>query len=335
MFAHMPIIRDIIYGAVRHGASLEQLCSKLNISLQDLNDSSKYVDFEKAYKVWEHSVRMTNDPLLGLHVGEKTNPSILGLVGHLLQSSSTLKQAFEKVCEHNPVVTDIFMYRIKETSQQVMLVYEPIDTWMKVSPETARQAVDQAMSGTLNVFELLSGKKIYPEKALFAIRKPSMVKEYDRVFKCALSFQATTNALVFNSEQLAQPILSYDQSLFALFDEILNEKKSQLTQQRSFVEEVSNIVTAEFKGIIPPLEIMASRFMITPRTFQRRLKEEGSSYREVSNQIKKQLAMRWLKNHSKKVEEIATLLGYSELSSFQRAFKSWSDTTPGKMRKSA
>lgn len=331
----MPIIRDIIYGAVRQGASLEDLCSKLDISLHDLNDSNKYVDFEKAYKVWEYAVSMTKDPLLGLHVGEKTNPSILGLVGHLLQSSCTLKQAFEKVCEHNPVVTDIFIYRIKEMQQQLMLVYEPIETWRKVSPETARQAVDQAMAGTLHVFELLSGKKVYPEKALFTIRKPVSVREYDRIFQCPFSFQATTNALVFSSQQLLQPILSYDQSLFSLFDEILNEKKSQLAQQKSFTEEVGTIITSEFKGIIPTLEIIASRFMITPRTFQRRLKEEGSNYREVSNQIKRELAMRWLKNHSKKVEEIATLLGYSELSSFQRAFKSWSGNTPGKIRKSA
>ncbi len=335
MFAHMPIIREIIFGAVNRGASLADLCQRLSIAPQDLHDSNKVVNFEQAYLVWEYAVKQTGDSLLGLHLGEQTSPSILGLIGHLMQSSGTLKQAFEKVCEHNHVVTDLFNYRFKESEKEVTLYYEPIELWMNVSPETARQAVGQAMAGTLSVFELLSGKKLYPIKALFNCKKPAQTKEYDRIFKSPLVFSAGSNALIFSTEQLATAVTSYDESLFALFDEILTERKSHRKKNASFTDEVSQIISSEFKGLVPPIEIIASRFSITTRTLQRRLKEEGSSYRELGNEIKKGLAVKLLKGNSKKVDEIAMMLGYAESSSFQRAFKSWSETTPGKIRRSA
>ena len=334
MFAHMPIIRDIIYGAVRQGASFEKLCSLSGISITDLNDSEKLVPFEQAYRVWEHALKLTRDPWLGLHIGERTNATILGLVGHLVQSSRTPQQAFEKICEHNAVVTDMFFYKIKQTASQVSLVYEPAKAWRQVSPETARHAVDQAMAGTLHVFEWLTGHRIVPESVTFTAPQPSSIREYERVFKVPVRFNASANALLFQKMQLNQPVISYNQSLFSMFDELVEERKKKTSRSRDFVKEVMDMIMMEFKGMVPSQEIIASRFFMTPRTFQRKMKDEGITYREVATRVKKEMAMRWLTLQNKKVEEIATLLGYSEPSAFQRAFKNWSNVTPGKIRRS-
>lgn len=333
MFAHMPIIRDIVYGAVRHGAPLEELCLKANIPLFDLNDSEKNIDFERAYRVWEWAIKMTHDSFLGLHIGEKTNPSILGLVGHLMQSCDTLFHAFEKVCQHNLTVTDMFRYKMKVSGNRVALQFEPTDLWVKVSPSSARHAVDQSMAGTLHVFQLLCGERIQPEKATLVIRRPLSTKEYERVLRCAIQFQASENALIFQRSDLDKSIISYDQSLLSLFDELIEERKRK--SKPTFANEVKNILTREFKGQAPALEILASRFHMTPRTLQRRLKENGLNYRDLGKQVKKDVAMRLLASQDHKVGEVAMILGYSEPSAFQRAFKTWSSMTPGKVKRSA
>ena len=333
MFAHMPIIRDIVYGAVRHGAPLEELCSKADIPLFDLNDSEKKVDFERAYRVWELAIKMTHDAFLGLHIGEKTNPSILGLVGHLMQSCDTLFHAFEKVCQHNLTITDMFRYKMKVSGNRVMLQFEPIDLWVRVSPISARHAVDQSMAGTLHVFQLLCGERIQPEKATLVSKKTATTKDYDRVLRCPIQFQAAENTLVFRKSDLDKTIISYDQSLLSLFDEMIEERKRK--SKATFASEVKNILTIEFKGQAPALEILASRFHMTTRTLQRSLKENGLNYRDLGKQVKKDVAMRLLESRDRKVGEIATLLGYSEPSAFQRAFKNWSSMTPGKVKRSA
>jgi len=163
MFAHMPIIRDIIYGAVARGADLNELCAKLDLSAYDLNDSDKKLDFKQAYLSWEFALKITSDPLLGLHIGESTNPSIMGLVGHLMQSSPTLKDAFQSVCQYGEVATDMFKYRMVQSREEIALRFEPHSIWVETSPTSARQAVEQAMAGTLHAFYLLGGKTVWPE----------------------------------------------------------------------------------------------------------------------------------------------------------------------------
>src|ERR1044071_3487674 len=141
LFAHMPIIRDILYGAAAHGASLNQLCKELRINVADLDDSGKHADFETSCRSWELAVKMTGDRSLGLHIGQSTNPSIMGLVGYLMQNSDTLLDAFRQVCEYGRVATNMFEYKIIETKGEIILQYTPVAIWRHLYPTGARQAV--------------------------------------------------------------------------------------------------------------------------------------------------------------------------------------------------
>lgn len=333
MYAHMPIIRDIRYGAANRGASLIKLCEELSISTDELNDSDKFLDFERSYKAWEKAVEFTDDPLLGLHLGETSNPSILGLIGHLMQSSPNLEKAFQNVCEYSKLATDMFQYSIQERKSHYELSYEASATWVAISPLTAQQAVEQAMSGTLNVFKLLSGRRIFPLVTRFSFSKPKSIKEHERIFQSPQEFSAHQNQLVFKIIDLQESVISYDRSLYSLFDQLLQDKAEALHHQLTFADEVRKLITKEFKGQVPSVEIAASRLNMTSRSFQRRLQAEGKSYRNISTQLRKEFALQLLNTSQAKMEEIADVLGYSEASAFRRAFKSWTDTSPTKMRK--
>lgn len=319
VFAHMPIIRDIIYGAASRGASVVELCAELKIPVDHLNDSGKSVDFKTAYRVWELAVKQTRNPILGLHLGETASPSILGLIGHLMQSSPDLLTAYQQVCKHAPLTTDMFQYSLETGREHTTLMYTPAPVWRKVSEDSARQATDQAMAGTLNVFYLLSGKKIRPVKAEVSFPKRK-VNEYERVFG-TVTFGTKRNALTFKTIDLQTAVTSYDQSLFALFDTLVREKLSALKHKTSLTDIVRKILTEDFKGQIVPAEVVASKIAMSVRTFQRKLNEEGSSYREVSTELRKSMARKLLKQRDASVTEVAKMLGYSEASALRKAMK--------------
>lgn len=333
MYAHMPIIRDILFGASKHGANLTTLCSKLGISSTDLNDSEKRLDFEKAYQVWEESVAATGDKLLGLHLGESTTPAIMGLIGHLMQSSPNLKVAFERLCEYGRLATDMFTYSWVKQGENIVLQFQPAVVWMNVSNDSARQAVEQAMAGTLNVFALLTGQKIYPVLVQFEFPKPKDQREYDRVFQSAIQFGATSNQMTIKGFDMNRAVIGYDVSLFSLFDELIQERVNALSDKKSFRDVVTNLLLTEFKVQIPSVEIIASRLNMSPRTFQRKLLDEGTTYRNLSSTVRKELAFQLIKKSKHKTEEIAQMLGYSDASAFRRAFKQWTDITPSELRK--
>ena len=327
MYAHMPIIRDIVYGAVARGVSLQQLCERLEINVADLNDSERRIDFKSAYRAWELAVQLTADPLLGLHLGESTNPSILGLVGHLMQSSPDLWHAFKKVSEYSEVATTMFHYRVKEKNDEVILQFDPASLWIKLSPQSARHATEQAMAGTLQVFRLLSGASVYPTSTTFQFRRKEDKLEYDRVFHSPVLFHSAFNQLVFTKAQLQLPVISYDRSLYAVFDQLLKERKTR-AKTACIADQLRHLILSEFKGQVPPVEILASRLNLTTRSLQRRLSDEHTSFRVVAAAIKKELAVQFLSQAKSRVNEVASLLGYSESSSFRRAYKSWAHKTP-------
>lgn len=321
----MPIIRDIVYGAAARGASLQELCRSLDIDVADLNDSEKRIDFKKAYKAWELAVKLTGDSLLGLHLGESTNPSILGLVGHLMQSSPDLLHAFKNVSVYSEVATTMFHYRVKEKKDEIILQFEPAALWIKLSPASARHATEQAMAGTLQVFRLLSGIAVYPRSATFNFKRRE--GEYDRVFRAPVLFNSGANQLVFSSKQLQRPVISYDRSLYVVFNQLLKEKKNRSGATR-VTDQLRHLVLSEFKGQVPSIEILASRLNLTTRSLQRRLSDEDTSFRVFIAEIKKELAIQFLSQPKTRVNEVASLLGYSESSSFRRAYKSWTQKTP-------
>ncbi|NOT74123.1 MAG: helix-turn-helix domain-containing protein [Cyclobacteriaceae bacterium] len=333
MFAHMPIIRDIIYGAVSKGADMESLCRLAKVDPADLNHSDKKLDFESAYKVWELAVKLTNDNLLGLHLGETTNPSILGLIGNLMQSSPSLKDAFESVAKFGRVATNMFRYSIYKEGSSYILQFDPEIVWTRQSPGSAQQAVDQAMAGTLQVFYLLSGKKVSPMQVNFHSRERFALPEYERVFKCSLNLKAGVNQLIFANHQLASKVISYDHSLYRMFDKMLTGISRERMSKEKFSNRVRRIILTEFNGQVPPIEFLAMNLGLTTRSLQRKLKEEKITFRKLSIMIKKDIARQLLANPDLKVAYVASILGYSEASAFRRAYKTWTHSSPRKTMK--
>lgn len=338
LFAHMPIIRDIVYGAVARGASLEALCAAISIPPEELTQADQRVDFDQSMMVWEAAVQATRDPLLGLHLGETASPSILGLVGHLMQSSANLEEAFLQVVENNAVFTNLFFYRlVKGKNQQVSIVFEAHPLWQRLSPLGARHATEQAMAGTVHVFRLLSGKRVVPVQAGFTTARGGALAEYERALGCPLRFRSETNHLVFTAAQLQTAVLTYDRSVFCILSEALATRKKAkgMAASKRITARLNELVATSFNGFVPAQEVLASHLHLTRRSLQRRLKEEGTTFRKWSAGWQKQLAMKLLTSGDAKVSEVARLLGYAEASSFRRAYKKWTNQVPAQTRKKA
>jgi AraC-like DNA-binding protein len=322
----MPIIRDIVYGAAGRGVSLHEMCAKLNINVADLDDSEKHADFETSCRAWEYAVKTTGDPLLGLHIGQSSNPSIMGLVGYLMQNSKTLLDAFKQVSEYGKIATNMFEYQVIEKNNEIILRYAPVAIWRQLYPNGARQATDQAMAGTLNVFYLLGGKKIYPQRV--EVLKRKNIQNYEQVFNAPI-VTGTVDQLVFKRDQLLVPVLRHDRSLFKVFESIIRQKRKPVT----FRERLRQLILDDFKGTTPPIEVAASKLNMTVRSLQRHLSAEDTSFREVSGQITKEIADKLLRSTNYKVADIAGILGYSAPRSFRRAYRVLTNRAPSQSRR--
>lgn len=320
--AQISILRDIIYGAVSYGADVHRTCAALGIDPADLSDSERFVDYKPAAEVWDVVLTQTGNEVLGLQLGEKISPAVLGMIGYLMQSSRTLRDALLSLARFNDLHSTMVKYQIVESGDRTEVHYIPAAVWEQQYPESVRQSIDLAMSALIKFFCTMSAKAVYP----WSIELPYAARnrsEYERVFRCDVRFNAGRYVLTFRKPDLSFAIPSYDKSLFARFDEILTRKLQQVSAGEKFSDKIAHGILLDFKGNSPPVEVMASYLNMTPRSIQRKLKEEGTTYRAIAARFKKELAAVVLENRKFSVSEVAQLLGYSDSSALRKAMKRW------------
>lgn len=326
MHAQTSILRDIIYGAVARGADLKQMCAALDIDPNHLHESDRLVPFKPAAEVWDVALERTHDPLLGLHLGEEIGPAILGMIGYMMQSSRTLYETVMLLVKFNSLHSTMLKYILTESDQTVVIHYDPAIVWQHQYPESLRQSIEMAMSGILTIFRILSGKRIFPLKIELAYPARS-IEEYERVFQSAIDFNARQNSISFSKATLATAVSSHDKSLFAFFNNTLEQKLNDLNSSKLLSAKLTQMIITDFKGRTPSIEIAAAHLNMTARSLQRRLKEENTSYRQIANGFKKDLAETILSRQDFRVGEVASILGYSDSSAFRKALKKWNNST--------
>ncbi len=324
----MSVIRDIVYGAAQYGAAAKNICAAAGISIDDLNKQELKATFTQGHLVWQEAVEQTGDELLGLHIGANTTTSIVGLVGHLMQSSGTLAQAYENLSQYTAIITDMFSYKPVLDNETFCLYLEPNAYWQEHFPQTARQATEQAIAGAINVCKLLTGRNLVANRVELTIQKPNNSREYERVLNTKVLFNQSHNRVVFDAIVANLPILGYNEDLLTLFKKLSEEVLQKADNQPTFTNSLKKIITQQFYNRIPQLEEVAAYMNITARTLQRRLQQEGTSFQKISDEFKQELAIRLLSLNKYTVNETAYMLGYTEPAVFRRAFKRWTGKTP-------
>jgi AraC-like DNA-binding protein len=145
-------------------------------------------------------------------------------------------------------------------------------------------------------------------------------------------FNKNANRMIASKKDVATAILSSDQSMFQLFNSIVADKQSLLATN-GMAENLKQVLFMQFKGRIPTIEEAAAALNTTPRNLQRKLLQEKTTFRDISGAIRKEIAFQLMQNPAIKISEVSDILGYSDLTAFRKAFKSWTNSTPRAIRK--
>jgi AraC-like DNA-binding protein len=324
------VIRTIFQTASSFGAAFDTLCQMSGISPEEISDSESMVEWEKAALIWVPLLKLSNDPLIGLHVGMGVERLLHGMVGFLIQSSKDIDQACQLLQRYGHMSSPMVEYRYTVTDVAVMEM-EQNRMWVMKHPEPARHANDFLIAALLNTINALTGRKIVPLRVELTYEMRD-ISEYRKVFGCEVLFNKDTNRIILSKEDASTPLLTSDQSMFQLFNSIVADKQA-LLETNSTSENLKQILFMQFKGRIPTIEEAASALNTTPRNLQRKLLQEKASFRDIAGEVRKDIAFQLLQNPAIKISEVSDILGYSDLTAFRKAFKSWTNATPRAMRK--
>jgi AraC-like DNA-binding protein len=312
------------------GINVQEFLSSEGIDPSLIKSPDSRLPLNTVHLLTKKAAKVIGDENIGLHEGEVI-VGFSSILGYILMNCSTVGEVIEKYCAYERIVDEGKCTKLQiNDSQAVVEVIIMDDNFAR-----ERHFIDYYLAGFLTYFKLLVKEKADLTNLLemhFAYNAPNDISEYRRLFPCTLVFNSSMNALVFNSSVLDMPIPQTNKDLLSLFEVYATEILAKLTKADSFSTKVSRLIVEQMRGEAPAIEEVASELVMSVRNLQLKLKEEGTTYSTILNNIRRNLALQYLKDKNVPIAEISYLLGFSEPSAFHRCFKKWTNSTPANFR---
>jgi AraC-like DNA-binding protein len=191
-----------------------------------------------------------------------------------------------------------------------------------------RQHNEYSMAVAVKTIRILAAREWAPLEVQFAHEPPRSTAEHSRVFACPVLFGQSMNALVVEHEFVRKIVSIADDRLYRILKQHVDGLIAELPREHDLLSSVKRAIVESMAAGGPKREQVAKGLAMSPRTLERRLKERGAAYKQLVSDVRGQFALDYLRDRQRTITEVAFLLGYSEVSAFNRAFKRWTGFTP-------
>lgn len=328
----VTLTRSMMRYAVARGASLDALCAAAEIEPSLLAKPDERISGSQSLKAWNAAVQATGDEDFGLHLGELSQPAALGLVGFAMISAPDLGAALERLARYTNLLTNGVRGTITRGEDIAHFDLEPTRGVANFLLENPRQHIECTLSAFLALSASLTGRPLPVTEVAFQHPEPTDTREHRRIFRVPVRFGRETNRVTFAAEALGWPLTDPNPGLLAAFDARAEGAIRKLSQHASWRERVEMAIIENLRGEAPGLDDIARGLGVSGRKLQRHLLDEGAGYRELLDQARHELSLRYLRRNDIPVAEISYILGFAEPSAFHRSFRRWTGSTPGNVR---
>jgi AraC-like DNA-binding protein len=274
---------------------------------------------------------MTGDDTLGLHFARTRDTRDAGLIGYVGLSSPTLMDAIENLARYRRVFSDATDLQLDTLRTDGRLSWRIRDG----ATDSARQSVEFMATNWIRAFRDATKSRIVPVSLSFTHKRTENIDEFERFFGCPVRFNRQANSLQIELSDLNRRIVTADDKLLGLLRQYCQDILSSRPEQAPLlVERVERVIADRLADGHAKLDVVAAEVGMSRRSLSRRLSELGTSFNELIEGLRKQIAHRYLHETNLSCTQIAFVLGYSDVSSFNHAFKRWSGETPTAVRNS-
>lgn len=319
-------IAALLQFANDQGLNTGHLLSTGNLSKDDFDNSDIYVTVNQHRKIFQKIMKQLKDPALGLHFGMTQHASVHGALGLAIISSSNVREALK-------MASRFIKTRLRQASLEIInhddMTFSLIFHLSMPVDELYLFLIEQAFSSFIYITKFLVGDFEYSVK--FNYPEPDYSDEYRKIFK---------NKIVFNADlnQIQLPVHLLQRSIAIGDSAIVKIAEKQCENQMGLIDDNSNLelqirtMLMNLQGCFPNRENMARQLGLSRRTLTRRLQALGTTFQDILNSVRHELAVHYLKTTRWSIEEITYMLGYESASNFGRAFKRWTGKAPGEYR---
>jgi AraC-like DNA-binding protein len=251
-----------------------------------------------------------------------------GLLGYAMMSSATLEQAIQVAVKYHKMAGAMFELAFDVDGDEAVLRIEHLLPGGRVGQYT----VEELFARISRLIGFLLGRDHKPSRILLNYEAPEYAEKYLQCFRCPVIFDQPSCQYRFPRDELADSLAETDANTARICEESRRKLLNQIEVEDDIISRICNLLLST-PGEFPKLDAVASKLSLGARTLRRRLNELGTSYQHILDDVRRELAIEYLRTTNLTVQEIAEMLGYSEVTNFRRAFMRWVELSPYQYRK--
>lgn len=278
--------------------------------------------------IWNMAVEILDDPCFGIKMAKNWHPSYAGALGYAWCASPTLRAALDRAHRYMHVVSEGITIKLDNTTAGLKTTIDKEESSL-----TLPQQYDVVIATLLHMCRFTFGQDLNPTRVYLSYDKPSCSKIIEDFFRGPVEYNSRETGFCLAFDDADKELLAGYNKLATFHDTFLMEYLLEI-QQGDIVQHIRSVIIDNLPTGKVTDSLIAQELNMSERSLQRKLQKKGTSFRNILEDVRKIAAIQYIKNPANTMTDIAFLLGFSEQSTFSRAFKKWTGSSPAKYRQS-
>ncbi|MET0388222.1 MAG: AraC family transcriptional regulator [Polyangiales bacterium] len=321
------LLAPFVSAAQELGLRVDVGLAGVGLSRSDLDNPDLRVSHALADRMLRGALIQSGERDLGLLAAEHLQPDHLDVVEYTARSQSTLRGAIEHSIRYYALLHDGFEAELHVTDDRAVFSVRfgslPVADCMLEFTLAVQIMAARRMTGL---------HALTPLEVHFTHARPKSTLVHQRIFRCPVHFGQPQNAIVYPRSVLDAPLVSADVGLARVLERHAADALQKLGRSTSLPERVREIVRQDLTSGKLTADNLARRLGMSSRTLHRRLVAQASSYRAILDDVRREIALRCLRDPQLSIREVGYLLGFTTGPAFHRAFRRWTGTTAASFR---
>ena len=292
-----------------------------------LGDGQARYELHTMYQLWELAVKTTRNDDFGVNVGANWGPTTFHALGFAWLASNSLLDGLKRVTRYARLVNNSLIAHLDPAGANYRLT---INTTTRI--ELRHPAgIDGGAAAIIAMCRKLVGNDFKPVELLLTreYRAPGRLEAFAG---CEMQYNQSENAVLFDAVQAEKELYTGNAALAQTNEHVAAEYLKRIAR-----DDVVGSVRSTLTKLLPTgeinEEIVSQSLNMNLRTLQRKLKDEGTSFRDILNTTREEIALDYIRNSNLSLTEIGYLLGFADQANFTRAFRRWTEMSPSAYRK--
>ena len=310
------------------GVPVAPLLKRVGLTPELIADPEERLSVRSQIALLDEAAIALKDDCIGFTLARDHDPREIGLLYYVMASSQTLGEALKRIARYSKITNEALVFGYREGNRLIISL-----SYSGVPRHSDRHQIEFCMFAAIRICRMLTGQHLVPQHFTIAHHRSRSTSEMARFVGTKVQFGADTDEFALNLDARELPLIHSDNHLNDLLlkycETALAHRRGDLSQLRTKVENAISSLLPHGRVLVGNV---ARTLGMSQRTLDRKLSDEGLNFTEVLQQLRRDLAVRYLDDRKLHVSKIAWLLGFHEVSAFTHAFKRWTGKTPSQVR---